>query len=79
MTWKEWFWSNFNVILLLVDFIGLLSFTLHLVHDAMDRDIISWGKEECASVLGALLLALTGRQAGKAAESSTPPPPTETK
>ena len=60
-TWGQWFRAVFNVILLTCILTGLLAFTLHMAHDSMDKDLISWGKEEVATVLGALLLILTGR------------------
>lgn len=59
--WAVWARTNFNVMLLTVILVGLLLFTLHMSHDSMDREMVAWGREECAAVLGALLLALTGK------------------
>lgn len=61
MTWAAWARTNFNVMLLTVILAGLLMFTLHMSHDSMDREMVAWGREETAAVLGALLLALTGK------------------
>lgn len=60
------------MILLVVVFFTLLAYTLHMAHHAMDQELISWGREQSAAVLGALLLALTGRSHGQVSVDPNP-------
>ena len=58
---KELFLASFHVLLLTALFCGLLAFTLHMAHHDMDKELISWGRESAATVLGGLMYALTKR------------------
>lgn len=58
---KELSLNNFHVVLLTLLFIGLLAFTLHMAHHDMDKELVSWGRESAATVLGGLMYAITGR------------------
>lgn len=59
-SWGQWFRQNFDKILLAVLWIGALLFTLHMMHDSMDKDNVAWGREAAGTVLGALLGLITG-------------------
>lgn len=60
-TWNDILRENFHVLLLTALVFGMLTFTLHMAHHDMDKEMVSWGRETCGAVIGALLLALRGR------------------
>lgn len=59
--WGNWFRSNLDKLILMGLVAIFATFTLHLVHHGADKEMISWGREEVGTVLGSLIMVLTGR------------------
>ena len=68
-----WFKSNFDKLLLLLLFMGLVVLVLHMSHDKLDEEQVSWAREMTGTVLGGLLGLVTGTRIGLAMRPSTEP------
>jgi hypothetical protein len=61
MDWKEWLQRNADRLILMVLYMGSLSFVLHLVHSPnVSAENISWAREAAGTILGAILGLITG-------------------
>jgi hypothetical protein len=72
--WSDAFRANFSVCLLAVLFAGMLAFTLHMSHDGMDKELVSWGRESSNAILGAILLCLKTPSSSKPPDAPPAPP-----
>lgn len=63
-TWN-FFVDHFAILLLFWWTVGMLLYVLHIAHHAPDKDLLSWGREVTAGVIGALLGILTGAKIGE--------------
>lgn len=59
MTWKEFFQHNFDKILLIVVLHGIMVLVVTTMHDA--PILADWLKGEASTVMGALIMLITGR------------------
>lgn len=67
---------NADKFLLLAAFIGIMTFVLHVSHDSMDKDLISWGRELGSGAFASFLTMVTGsvlRQTGTMPPGNLPP------
>lgn len=60
-SWSTWIRGNLDKLILLILVVAFALFTLHLQHHGADKEMISWGREEVGTVLGSLIMVLTGR------------------
>ena len=69
-------WLNHNTDKLLLYSLVLLAgiFMIHVIHDGGDKSIVDWLENAFSTVLGALILILTGR-VQRANGDSEPPKP----
>jgi len=75
-TWAQWFRMNIDKFLLLTAFIGIMTFVLHVSHDSMDKELISWGRELGSGAFASFLTMVTGsvlRQTGTMPPGVLPP------
>lgn len=81
-TWAQWWRSNTDKFLLLFAFYGCIAFVLHVSHEgAMDKDLLSWGRELGSGFAAAFLTMVTGslmRQSSTAPPQNLPPGSTAT-
>lgn len=77
----NWFTHNTDKLLLFLLVIVGGFLMIHMVHHNVDSDALKWVETEVSTVLGALILILTGRVArsdGQTANGLPPtPPPTQ--
>ena len=58
----EWLSKNLTIFVLLFLGLVMLGMTLHIAHSqGVDQGMENWAREETGTVIGALLLALTGK------------------
>lgn len=81
-TWAQWLRANADKFLLLFAFYGSIVFVLHVSHEgAMDKDLLSWGRELGSGFAAAFLTMVTGslmRQSATAPPQNLPPGSTAT-
>jgi hypothetical protein len=58
----EWLNKNLTIFVLLFLALVMVGMTLHIAHSqGVDQGMENWSREETGTVIGALLLALTGK------------------
>lgn len=66
MTWKEWFFHNFDKILLFLVWLVCLRFVWKLMTmPAIPPETVAWAREAAGTVLGAILGVITGAAIGR--------------
>jgi hypothetical protein len=61
IAWSKFIRDSFDKILLFVLTIALVLLVLHMSHDKLDEEQVSWAREITGTVLGGLLGLITGR------------------
>lgn len=72
LAWSRFVRDSFDKILLFVLTLTLIGLVLHMSHDKLDSDQISWAREITGTVLGGLLGLITGRAMASAAKKEEP-------
>jgi hypothetical protein len=74
IAWSKHFRDNFDKMLLFSLVIGLIAVVIHMSHDKIDEDHISWAREITGTVLGGLMGLVTGRALAMAARTKSEVP-----